>query len=385
MATGGLPSSRRRGDGILLNFQVAPMAQNKETLARVDSVPESPLEPASSPVFSNSTDIAREKDADDKEISVLPRRRTSSTVVGDGSPPSLLRRVTTVVEDDALHGYPKLATYIGGKNGCAIYKRFASLNARNLLYHQAKLVSLEHELNDLELDHSWCKDLQYKVDHIFHAEEGSPGYLLRKKHEEVSAALNEYNRLLLEQQRLHELPTPDDTYVNSIYNFIHNIKAGDPNWLQHPENTIYQVFDDNRQAVQRDLITLNPAFRTTDAFTRLFTSSFLYTWHKLWSRFAKPDDDLDGYNYREGTLARYMTTVVMVIASGLPTTSIIALYFIQTVIWRLVFIILYGGVFSACLAFFTEARRIEIFAASVALAGVQVVFVGTAFGNTPSQ
>ena len=71
----------------------------------------------------------------------------------------------------------------------------------------------------------------------------------------------------------------------------------------------------------------------------------------------------------------------MVMASALPTTSIIALYFIRTVIWRLVFIILYGGVFSTCLSFFTDAKRVEIFASSVALASVQVVFVGTAFGN----
>ncbi|KAF1983082.1 hypothetical protein K402DRAFT_397010 [Aulographum hederae CBS 113979] len=299
----------------------------------------------------------------------------------DSRPSPLVRRETSLVEDDALHGYPKLAAFIGGANGCAIYKRFASLNARNLLYHQAKLVALEHELNDLEHHHSWCKDLQYKVDHIFHAEPGSAGYELRMKHEEVSDALKEYNRLLLEQQKLHKLPQPDDTYVNSIHNFIHNVKAGEPNWLSHPENTIYAVWDDDRKAIQRDLVTLKPAYGTQDTFTRLFNGAFLYSWHKLFSRFGKPDDEIDGYNYHESTLSRYMTAIVMVVASALPTTSIIALYYIHEPLWRLIFIVLYGGIFAACLAFFTEARRVEIFGASVALAGVQVVFVGTAFGN----
>jgi hypothetical protein len=360
------------------------MATKKAPLARVDSVSPSSSEPALSPTSTSfSFGNFPEQDLGDKEIGGASRRSTATIGNGPDAPP-LVRRETTIVEDDALHGYPKLATYIGGKNGCAIYKRFASLNARNLLYHQAKLVSLEHELNDLEHHHSHCKDLQYKVDHIFHAEPGSEGYLLRKKHEEVSAALNEYNRLLLEQKKLHELPTPDHVFVNSIFNFIHNIEAGDPNWLQHPENTIYQVWNENRKAVQRDLITLNPAFGTRDAFTRIFTNSFLYAWHKIWSRFAKPNEEFGGYNYGEGVLTRYMTAIVMVIASALPTTSIIALFFIHTVIWRLVFIILYGGVFSTCLAFFTDAKRVEIFASSVALAGVQVVFVGTAFGNNPN-
>jgi hypothetical protein len=43
----------------------------------------------------------------------------------------------------------------------------------------------------------------------------------------------------------------------------------------------------------------------------------------------------------------------------------------------LIFIGLWSATFSICLAFFTSATRIEIFMASVALASVQVVFVGT--------
>lgn len=80
-------------------------------------------------------------------------------------------------------------------------------------------------------------------------------------------------------------------------------------------------------------------------------------------------------------MSKYMGVVVMIVASALPTCSIVALYFIHSPIWRLVFIILFGGVFATALAFFTDAKSVEIFTASVALASVQVVFVGTAFGN----
>jgi len=68
-------------------------------------------------------------------------------------------------------------------------------------------------------------------------------------------------------------------------------------------------------------------------------------------------------------------------ASALPTCSIVALYYINSPVWRLVFIVLFSLVFAAALGFFTDARRVEVFAASATLAGVQVVFVGTAFGN----
>ena len=46
----------------------------------------------------------------------------------------------------AAEGYPRLAHLMGKYPGEAIFRRFATLNARNLLYLQAELVQLEWEL-----------------------------------------------------------------------------------------------------------------------------------------------------------------------------------------------------------------------------------------------
>ncbi|TKA82585.1 hypothetical protein B0A55_01189 [Friedmanniomyces simplex] len=313
--------------------------------------------------------------------SVAERRDTATSLPSGCTSPTLERQPTLRVEDEALHGYPKLATFLGGHEGYAIYKRFASLNARNLLYHQAKLVYLEHELYEMEQGFANQKHLHYNVRHIFGAEAGTDGYILQKKYEEVSRALDKYNTLLLEQYQLHRLPKPDSTFVESIYNFTLSEKAEKPDWLEHPENTIYAVWDDDRKPIQQDLVTLNPEFGNQDPFTRFFTTTFMDWWHRVWSRFRPADGDLGEYVYSERAMSRYMGAITMVVASALPTLSIVVLYFIQTELWRLVFIVLFSGVFAAALAIFTEARRVEVFAASVALASVQVVFVGTAFGN----
>ena len=217
----------------------------------------------------------------------LPKRRsTTCTVDSSNSPTDPLERTPTVlVDEDASHGYPKLASFLGGVEGYAIYKRFASLNARNLLYHQAKLIHLEHELSEMEKSLAGDPDLHYSVHHIFGAEPGTRRGKLRQKYEEVSWALEKYNGLLLEQQKLHGLPSPDDAFVDSIHNFINNQRAPRPGWLQHPENTIYAVWDDDRKPVQSDLVTLNRDFRTQDPFTAFFTGKFLNWWHYLYSRF----------------------------------------------------------------------------------------------------
>lgn len=43
-----------------------------------------------------------------------------------------------------------LARFFARRPGYNIVRRFATLNARNLLYIQYELVDLEHQLNDLE-------------------------------------------------------------------------------------------------------------------------------------------------------------------------------------------------------------------------------------------
>lgn len=324
------------------------------------------------------------------ELRTLPERRQASLAPQEvaQSPQEFEREweqsETLVVENEASHGYPSLASLLGGTEGYAIYKRFAALNARNLLYHQAKLVDLEHKLNEMEKKLAHDEDLHYSVHHIFSAEPNTQRYALREKHEEVSRALDKYNRLLLDQKRLHDLPSPDASFVDSIHNYINNVKAPRPGWLNHPEKTIYGVYDDNRQPVQPDLVTLNRDFRTQDAFTGFFTGRFLRWWHYFYKHIKKPDDELDGYIYTEGAMARYMKAIVMVVASALPTCSIVALYYIRSEVHRLIFIIVFSMFFSGALSFFTEAKRVEVFAASVALASVQVVFVGTAFGNNDS-
>ena len=274
---------------------------------------------------------------------------------------------------------------MGGTKGYSIYRRFAALNARNLLYHQAKLTQLEHELLELEQNLGAEADIHTTVRHVFNAEKTSPEYELHKKHEEISLALDKYNKLLLDQQRLHELPAPDHSLVDTIYRFI-GLSSGDPNtdWLEPPEDTIYAVYQHNRKPVQEDLVALNHDDKARDPFTKFFTYTFTHWWHHIYKLFKDPNVDLtdiNGYVYTEATLNRYMRSIVMVVASALPACSIVALYYIHEPIWRLVFIVLFSIVFSAALTFFTGATRTEIFVGSATLASVQVVFVGTAFGG----
>jgi hypothetical protein len=187
----------------------------------------------------------------------------------------------------------------------------------------------------------------------------------------------------LQQKSLYELPAADDIDTNDLYNFIHNEEMGG-RWLRHPEDTIWETIRDKGKykAEQRDLVRLSGDDRYKDPFSRFIWGPALQFFHQGWSRIRHPNLPAGGYTYNEKIINQFSKTFGMTTASLLPTVSILALYYINNNMWRLIFIIIFSVVFTAALATFTSASRAEVFIASVSLAGVQAVFVSNFLGNS---
>ena len=78
-----------------------------------------------------------------------------------------------------VHGYPGFAHIVGQNPGYSIFRRFTTLDTKILLYLQAELMQLEHELSDMEVANSEREDnpgLQQSVASLMTAEEGSDGW-----------------------------------------------------------------------------------------------------------------------------------------------------------------------------------------------------------------
>jgi hypothetical protein len=111
---------------------------------------------------------------------------------------SLPHRQTIRNLDDvsrALHGYPRLATYMAHEPGAAIARRFTSSNLRILLYRQAEIVCLEHELDELEQNFARQKHLHQNVRELIHAEPGNDGHKIWDKIQKLDVALERYSML----------------------------------------------------------------------------------------------------------------------------------------------------------------------------------------------
>ncbi|OIW32996.1 hypothetical protein CONLIGDRAFT_627941 [Coniochaeta ligniaria NRRL 30616] len=83
------------------------------------------------------------------------------------------------------------------------------------------------------------------------------------------------------------------------------------------------------------------------------------------------------YHY-SGRKLRFALDVFGSAASSIiPIVSIIALFFVQSLLRRLVLVCVFSFLFSVFMSVATRARRIEVFGATAAFASVQVVFIGT--------
>jgi hypothetical protein len=133
-----------------------------------------------------------------------------------------------------------------------------------------------------------------------------------------------------------------------------------------------------------DLIVLSSVQGEADGFTRFIMESVLPRLHRwglrvprLWRKPLVGSGNNAIYVYTDAGLGRVANNFALIVAALLPPLTIVALHFIKNVIAKLGFILGFSAVFTFLLAFFTGAKRTEIFTAAVALASVQVVYVGT--------
>lgn len=70
--------------------------------------------------------------------------------------------------------------------------------------------------------------------------------------------------------------------------------------------------------------------------------------------------------YKNGHLLKLANLIATIISSVLPITAIVALYYVNRMIVRLVVVAAFTMAFSLILATVTNARRAEIFASTAA-------------------
>ncbi|KAL1620787.1 hypothetical protein SLS56_009512 [Neofusicoccum ribis] len=222
-----------------------------------------------------------------------------------------MSETTETVPD--FQGYPKLATIMGPYRGMALFKRFASLNARNLLYMQAELLQLELELDELASGDRE-EGLPYDVD----------AWSLMKPGEQDD------DEALLQQSNVNKLDKANKYDLEVLKDWLERPKGGN-NFLAGNQSRPW------RKDEASDLVALSS--RQHDAFTRC-VSEKLVPW--LFTRgFRRSKTAVLGHEeaglveWSDGSYSTASRVLSVASSSLIPGAAVITLYHIHDLFARI--------------------------------------------------
>ncbi|KAH6710951.1 hypothetical protein BKA61DRAFT_612737 [Leptodontidium sp. MPI-SDFR-AT-0119] len=277
-----------------------------------------------------------------------------------------------------MDGYAKVAQLMAGQEEFSILRRFRVLNMQKLLYLHAEIIHLEAELKELSKRDASHGERQFHAKDWWSLSQGESEGDLEQWHKflEISEKLEIYNDAVLKQASLARLERPREYDLEFLRS-----------WFRRPGMGSFPLLGIDRDAwdekTESDLIAIKPR-AVPDIFSKWFTESFIPRYHHIFGkkfRESLPENVGSGiYHYKESTLESVLGVLATVVASLLPICSVVALYLVPSNGIRLGMIAIFSACFSLALALMTNARRVEVFAATAAFAAVNVVFLT----NSPS-
>ncbi|KAK7913914.1 hypothetical protein PG985_011617 [Apiospora marii] len=278
-------------------------------------------------------------------------------------------------------GYPKLAKFMV-EHDYVMMRQFRQLAIRDLLYLQAELCELEHELTKQGIIDANAADERKFYDRewwFLHQGEargmgGEQWNLVLK----VRAKLREYYAAVQQYQSIGSLQRPSQDQRKQLHKYTNcESLGGHCGFLGKDLGEQDQVASVYDQINLQDLLYLREDTLEDDFLSHLITGPILRLFHQVW-RFFKPplpyDEEAAGNRGQNTALwyysNRHIRLVTNIIGSGvsslLPMLSIITLFYVEDTLARLGLVCAFTVVFSLCMVTATQCRRVEIFGATAA-------------------
>ncbi|PVI02231.1 hypothetical protein DM02DRAFT_653699 [Periconia macrospinosa] len=281
-------------------------------------------------------------------------------------------------------GYPKLASLMGRSNDVAIFRRFNELNMLSLLSLQSELAALREEFwSQCQADDLAGPPFD-KFSQNYETLRDVSGVKTEKQYEillKIRNGMKEYNELLLQVSQLSRVSKPLKEDLSFLHEWLGDPKGG-ADFLaknQNDESFLYE------KDTRHDLVTMSLYHNRApeqDPFARLLRKKVIHWYHicigqHLRNRTRIADEESNTVVYDESIVEKGANLVATVLSSVLPLVAIVILYRFQDTRLRIYIAVGITAAFALVLAMCTNARRVEIFAATATFAAVEVVFIGS--------
>ncbi|PQE24158.1 chorismate mutase protein [Rutstroemia sp. NJR-2017a BVV2] len=283
------------------------------------------------------------------------------------------------LKPEYLPGFAEFSHFIASDDVFTIYRRFETLSARNILYLQSELQSLECQLQKLDEEDAALINSGATGAEKDHVEEAARVWesfsaqvdagverqvakmkVLRR----VREVMKEYEETLLRRSHILSLPQPSSQSLTAFWNFFRTKKP-----FFGPSCALF-----SSSAPSSSVLTVNPN-PDPDRLTTLIEHYFGYylsipnpdrppSWEKL-------------YYFPAKRIANIVAFLSISIAAILLMGAILTLYFIPSSQMgrRVAAIGAFTTAFAVAVGLLTNAKRGEIFGITAAYAAVLVVFL----------
>ncbi|CAO1605503.1 hypothetical protein XANCAGTX0491_009020 [Xanthoria calcicola] len=337
---------------------------------------ENPFYPEVVDVESVSTDLSEHRKTFADRLRHL-LRRLRKTGEDDGEDFTYDFEVDQIVKslDHYIVGYPKIAALAATDPSFLIYRKFAWLHNRLLLYLQDEIVALEYKLNKLD-QRTFSHDNEVKLKSR-REDFNNPG-LRRETIKQIAEKLKEYDEHLLRFQKIQAIRRPTVRNQTSLYNFIHQTRGlvdSESKWIREGADLAAVAREEEHGwfngFLEDTLHKISP--RATQAIFRTNEQKIATGQERVF--LISP--------FRLDVFLRVVLTILAAVLLLLPVVILFELQPTKASQIRrngglqILTIFLFTLLFSASCSIFTKARRQEVFTATAAYSAVLVVFLGS--------
>lgn len=169
--------------------------------------------------------------------------------------------------------------------------------------------------------------------------------------------------VLLQVSRLAKVDSPREGELQFLQDWLERPMMGN-SFLRGREATVW------KDRTARDMVTLAERKSDSDPFSTWLSTGLVGVFDRVWGNRRKhpisADPESGIVEYDNSRLSSISNAVSVTFASLVPTVSVLVLDYVCSTKVRLGLLILFTALFSAALAAFTTARKIEIFSAVAA-------------------
>lgn len=279
---------------------------------------------------------------------------------------------------------------IGKRRELGMFRTFSGLEARSLLYMQAELLQIESDMEAFvslpEMD-PFDRSFLYAEE----KEASDDAVIWRAKFVELREKLSVYCEMMYHLRFYHVSTNMnvDDTLLQvAAVNSLSKPHLSDlqflRKWIDHRcgGDSFLSAIEGGpwKDPGTKDLILLSGDNQPGDRLAEALSSTIIPIYHRLIGRrLHRTVEDVDFaavWEYKKEALDLFGNILCMFLSASVPTLSIFALYFLQSMVARLAAIMIFSLLFSWMMTFVVEGRRSDVWAATTAFAAVLVVFIG---------